>query len=259
MQQYPYPPTALSVSGFLAASNGSLTGSVQGPTILGSNGTHNCGGVGPVTGTITGQNVTFSINPGGTVFNFTGVISSDNTSMSGDYQALSGACYVPEATTGTWTAVLVPPMNGSFTGSLSNSAYMSLLTGVSPPAPIAVSGTFAQSTNAGASNASLTGTITAVGYPCFTTATVTGTVSGESVILSVFGYDGSQIGVLGTASGPATAAPGSSGLTLDTVGTTGPLTLGKTSATTTVGPCPPLNGGSGNTIGDSTDVAFTFQ
>ena len=258
VQNYPAPQTLLSVSGFLVESSSGLTGSVQGPTIISPNGKRDCGGVGPVVGTITGQSVTFSLSPGGTVFDFTGSISSDNTTMSGSYQALGGACFT-KPTSGSWSASLIPPLNGTFAGTLSNSEYMTLLTGVSPPAPIAVSGTFAQTENFGASNATLTGTINAVGYPCFQSVSVSGTISGQNVILSVFGYGGTQIGVLGTSSGPAVAASGPDGITLSTVGTNGTLTLGKVSATTSVGPCPPLNGGSGTKVGDTTVVSFSFQ
>lgn len=250
VQNYPTPQTQLSASGFIVESSSALTGSVQGPTTLSSNGTHNCGGVGPLTGTISGQDVTFSLNPGGTTFTFTGTISSDNTSMSGSYEAAGVGCYVQPGTTGTWTASLIPPLNGNFTGALTNSTYMSLLTGQTPPPPISVSGTINQSTNAGASNASLTGTISAVGYPCFVTASLTGTVSGQSVNLSVFGYNGEQIGTLTS----AVAAPGSSGPTIN-----GTLTLGETTATTVVGPCPPLNTGSQTFITDSTLAALAIQ
>jgi hypothetical protein len=243
-QNYPTPPTPLSASGFVVESNNVLTGSVNGPTIISPNGKHDCGGVGPLTGTMSGQNVTFSLSSGGSVFNFTGVISG--TSMSGTYQGPGGACYT-EPTSGTWTAFLVPPLSGNFSGTLSDSEYMSLLTGVSPPLPIATSGALTQSGNFGASNATLTGTITAQGYPCFQTVSVSGTISGQTVALSIFGYEGLQVGVM-------TGSYDPTGLSL-----TGEMILGKTSATETVGPCPPLNGGSGTKIGDSSQVAFTFQ
>jgi len=218
------------------------------------NGNRDCGGVGPLTGTVDGQSVTFSLNPGGTSFTFTGAISSDNTTMSGSYQALPGDCFTT-ISTGTWTAALVPALNGTFSGTLSNSQYMSLVTGVNPPDPVAVTGTLTQSANAGASNATLTGTITASGYPCFTTASLTGTISGQSVILSIFGFDGTEIGEFGVSSAPASASGGTSGgMEVD-----GTFTLGKSSATTTVGPCPPLNGGSGTKIGDSSVAVLTLQ
>ncbi len=131
---------------------------------------------------------------------------------------------------------------------------MSLVTGLNPPPPIVVSGVLSQNSNFGASNATLTGTITAQNYPCFTTASLTGTISGQNVVLSIFGFDGTEIGELGTSALPAQASSSGSGRTVG-----GTLTLGKSSATTTVGPCPSLNGGSGSKIGDSTVASLTLQ
>jgi hypothetical protein len=137
---------------------------------------------------------------------------------------------------------------------------MSLLTGVNPPAPIAVSGTFTQSANAGASNATLTGTITAIGYPCFTTVSLSGTISGQSVYLNVFDYSGVQIGTLGVpgvagiAGTPATVVPSSNVLSLTGSGQAG-LSLGSSG----VPPCPALNGNGTNVTTDTTSVAFTLQ
>jgi hypothetical protein len=195
VKNYPYQQEQLSVSGFLQQSSGSLTGSVQVPTITSLGGTVTCGGVGPVTGSINGQNVTFALNAGGATFNFTGTVSSNPTSMSGSYEALGGACY-PYATSGTWTASLIPALNGSFKGTL-DSNYMAALTGANSPVPVTVSGSFTQSPNSGGSSATLTGTITAVGYPCFTTASLTGTISGQNIYLSMYSYNGSPIGTLG--------------------------------------------------------------
>lgn len=259
-QNYPAPSTQLSASGFLMEGNNALSGSVQGPVVISSNQSHNCGGVGAVTGTISGQNVTFSLNPGGTVFNFTGTISSDNTSMSGTYAAVGGACFVQASTSGTFTASLVPPLNGSFSGTLANSVYMAELTGANPPAPIAVSGSFTQSSNAGASNASISGTITAIGYPCFSTASVTGSISGQSVYLDVFNYNGEQIGTIGipgiagTAGTPATVVVDSGGVSLTGTGSAqSGLSLGASGTP----PCPAI--GLFNVTSDTADVDFTLQ
>jgi len=256
-QEEPSPPVVLSVSGFFLQTANSLSANVSVPPNPNSpNGT--CGGVGSLTGTVSGQNVTLAINEGGSTLNLTGSIASNNQSMEGIFSAFGGGCFT-RPSSGTWTAVSIPPLNGSFTGTLSNSSYMTLLNGVIPPVPIKVTGTMVQSANNGGANATLTGTINATGYPCFTTVSVSGTISGENVILNVFGYDGSQIGSLGTPGSPAIASLGSPGALLSTVGTSGTLVLGKQSATTTVGPCPPLNVGGTTEIGDTTDVAFTFQ
>jgi hypothetical protein len=191
----PFQVEQLSVSGFLQQSSGTLTGSVQGPTTTSSGNAVTCGGTGLLTGSITNQSVSFTLNAGGTAISFTGVIASGQTSMSGSYQALGGACY-PDPTSGTWTASLIPPLNGTFTGTI-DSQYMGILGGSTATVPVSVSGSFAQTTNAGSSTATLTGTITAVGYPCFTTASLAGTISGQNIYLSVYGYNGLQIGTIG--------------------------------------------------------------
>jgi len=252
LQNYPPPSTPLSVSGFFLESDNTLSGSLQGPTIIDPSGTVSCAGVGQVIGTISSQQIAFSLNIGGTVFNFTGTVSSDNTTMSGNYQALNGPCFT-KPTTGTWSASLIPPLTGTFTGTLSDSQYMQTLTGSNPAAPIAVSGTLTQTPNVGGNIASLSGTITAVGYPCFATASMTGTISGNTVLLSLYGYNGNLIGSIGLAS-PAVVTAASTGLSL-TTGVNG-LSLGPVNSDIlTLGPCPIIQG---NTDDEAT-VAFTFQ
>jgi hypothetical protein len=239
VQEYPAPVTPLSVSGFLTQSNQTLAGSVEGPTITKTSGTV-CGGTAQITGTVNGQTVAFTENLGGTTYNFTGTLSSDNQSMAGVYVGQGGACFA-QPTTGTWSALLIPPLDGNFTGTLSGSSYMALLTGITPVAPITVSGSITQSSNAGGSNASLTGTITATGYPCFSTVSLSGTISGQNVYLNVFEYNGEPVGFLGVPSSPATAVPNAKGgvsLVDNNVGNG--LQLGIYNGTSTVGPCPPL-------------------
>jgi hypothetical protein len=167
---------------------------------------------------------------------------------------------VQASTSGTFTASLVPPLNGSFTGTLANSLYMAELTGVAPPAPIAVSGSFTQSANAGASNASISGTITAIGYPCFSTASVTGTISGQNVYLDVFDYNGQQIGtiglpgIVGTPGTPATLVVNSGSVSLTGTGSAqSGLSLGASGTP----PCPAI--GLSNITSDTADVDFTLQ
>lgn len=231
LQQYPAASAgALSASGFLVQSKNTLTGSVQGPDAN----SNTCSGVGVLAGTVSGQNVTFTENLGGTVYTFTGAIATDNQSMSGDYQALGGACFT-SPTTGTWNALLIPPVNGNFTGTFSNSEYMIQFTGLNDPPPVAVSGSLSQSAmSEGISSATVTGTITAIGYPCFSTATLVGTVSGQNVLLAIYSYAGEQIGTLG----PLVVTSGSSSPTL--TGGAGSLTLGVTTKFVSSGPCPPI-------------------
>lgn len=248
-QNYPIQqtPAPIPIPGFLVETKNSLTGSLEVP-VLGLN--SNCSGVSAVTGTVSGQNITIAINNGGNVLNLTGALGADNSSMTGTYQALGGACFTAP-TTGTWIATLIPSITGSFTGKLTGSTYMAALTGM-PASPIAVSGTMTQSANFGASNATLTGTITATGYPCFTTASFSGTISGQSVTLTIFGYNGDPIG---TANNWLVTSPsGSSGLMVS-----GILSLGSGTGPTTVGPCPPIGSGGNLQASDSTSAAITIQ
>jgi hypothetical protein len=220
-QQYPRPATTLSISGFLQESGSNVVGSVSVPT----DPSGNCGGVVPLTGNISGQDITFSVSQNGTVLTFTGTTSYSTGAMSGTYAGPGGSCFT-KPTSGTWSAFLVPSISGSFAGTLTGSMYMSNL---GDTKPIPVSGTFVQGLSNGASNASVTGTITATGYPCFYTATLVGTVSGQNLILAVYSYTGEQIGALGIYSAPATITSGSSGVSVS-----GDLSLGSGST----GPCP---------------------
>lgn len=258
-QNYPTstPSTVLSASGFLVETNDALSGSVQGPTISGS--TQSCGGAGPLTGTVNQTNVTFSLNPGGTVFNFTGVLSSDNASISGTYSGVGGACLSQSSTSGTFSAQLIPPLNGSFTGTFNSMLYMPALTGTTNPVPVSVSGSLAQGPSAGGSVASVTGTITAVGYPCFTTASMTGTISGQNLYLSIYAYNGEQIGFVGnllSTSGAATWGLTSSGWEVTAPYPNG-FYLGTGTPITNQGPCPAVYSGTDTLEIDQGDVTLS--
>jgi hypothetical protein len=252
---FPLPRTTTGASGFLSQTSNSVAGSVQIPP---SSQNLKCGGVGVLSGAVDGQTVTLAINEGGTTINLSGTLSSDGKSMSGNFAGLNGGCYT-SPTSGTWTASLIPPITGSFTGTITNSLYMTLLTGANPPAPIAVSGMLTQVGGTGSSNASVTGTITAVDYPCFRTASVSGTISGQNVYLLVFGFDGQQIGEIGAPpSAPATVVVQSTGVSLvgANPGTSG-LALGGTSVTGSFGPCPAIVTTQGSVPYDQ--AAFTFS
>jgi hypothetical protein len=265
VQEWPRPETALGVSGFLKLTGSGVTGSVNVPP---SSQNGKCAGTAAVTGTISQSNVTLSLNEGGTVTNLTGTMSSDGKSMTGSYSGLGGGCFtVP--TTGTWTAVQVPPLTGNFTGQITQSFYMALLTGAQPPAPVTVSGSLSQGTNDGAaSNATLTGIINAESYPCFRTVSVTGTITGQNVYLTVYSYTGAPIGTIGlppsTAGGggaPATVVADASGVSLvgSGPGTSG-LALGElSSAQGAFGPCPALNSTAGPVPADSAAITLTLQ
>ena len=244
VQQQPRPPVTLFASGFLTQAKGTLSGSVVLPP---SSQTGRCAGTGLLTGTVNAQNLALEINEGGTSISLTGSLSPDGTTMTGTYAGSGGGCF-NAPTTGTWSAVQIPALTGSFTGSLTDSVYMSTLTGVNPPAPIMVSGSLTQGPNDGtASSSTLTGTISAQGYPCFRTVTVTGTITGQNVFLSVYNFNANLVGTIGLPTSPgapsAAAVVTSDATGLHLIGSqpgTSGLALGANSGGVTFGPCPPI-------------------
>jgi hypothetical protein len=245
VQQQPRPPANFLASGFLTQAKGTLSGSV---TVPPSSQTGRCAGVGLLTGTINAQNLALQINEGGTSIALTGSLSSDGTTMTGTYAGSGGGCF-NAPTTGTWSAVQIPTLTGSFTGMLTSSVYMAALAGTTAEqvAPVMVSGNLTQGPNDGtASSSTLTGTISAQGYPCFRTVSVTGTITGQNVLLSVYNFNASLIGTIGLPSNPATVTSDSTGLHLIGSNSGSGLSLGANSGGVVFGPCPPilLNGSS---------------
>jgi len=191
-------------SGFLVQSGSNVTGSF----VLNSG----CQGVGPVSGTLSGQNLQFTVGTFGQDFSLTATLpsgGSSQTSMSGQFSTLQGGCVGFESS-GTWTAVRIPPLSGPFQGSFVALGQNAMT--------VNVNGSLAQGPNVGASNASLTGTLNATGSPSFCSyignATVTGLITGTSVTLNIYGPDGSLIGqVPGPPNPPATVTVDGSSLT----------------------------------------------
>lgn len=217
-------------SGFLLQQSNALSGSLVA--------TDACAGATPVTGAISGSNVTLNVNEFGGALNMTGSISADNASMSGSYLITEGSCHA--SASGTWVGVQVHPVRGAFHGTM---------TSATPPLAGSiydVSGTLTQGQNEGSSNTDLTGVLNAVNYPCFSTVNVRGTISGQNVLLSF--YDPLTGNKVGTVPGQL-----QSFATLSTDATS-------LSATTSTGygvsSCPglgPLTAG-----GDAGQIALTF-
>ena len=246
----PTPRETFGISGFLQQTGNAVSGSLAFPTS-----THGyCGGAAGVTGTASGNNVSFSVNEGGTVLNFAGTTFSSGAAMSGTYLGPGGGCF-ENPTIGTWTAIQVPALSGNFTGTFTNDSYMPLVNGSST---VQVSGTLTQTVNSGTSSASLTGTISAAGYPCFATANLTGTISGVNVNLAIFGYDGEQIGTIGTQTAPATVSTSSQGTTLVSNEPGGLVLQVNSSTSQPFGPCPAINNGSSLQTYDTADVTLNF-
>lgn len=187
-------------SGFLLQSGNSITGSL----IL--NAGNGCGGVGPVTGTVNGQNFQMDVNDFGGDLSLTGSLptsgsstaSSSAISMSGQFSTLANGCNFFSSSSGTWTAIQVAPISGSFHGTFVSTEGNGTLT---------VTGTLNQSANIGASNAQLSGTIAASSSgtpfcPYLTTATISGIISGTTITVNLYGPNGAQIGAI-----PAGGAP----------------------------------------------------
>ena len=263
VQEQPRPTATFTITGFIKQdSKGALTGSLLVPPSP-QKGT--CAGSASATGTLSSGTLLLDVNSGGNIITLNGNTSSDGQTIQGSYSGPGGGCY-NSPTNGTFTASQVPSITGSFTGQLTSSAYMAILTGVNPANPISVSGTLTQGANDGSVNvATVTGIINAQNYPCFATATVTGTVTGPNVYLFVFGFDGTQIGTIGLPGSPSSAgtpavvtvtsgavslvgsAPGTSGLALGR-GTGQPF-----------GPCPPLQTGSGAVPYDTAAITLNLQ
>jgi len=181
-------------SGFLVQNGNEVTGSV-----LVSN--FNCSGVGAVSGTVSGSDVSLVINPTGSEIDLTGTVGTGQTSMSGNYTILSTGCTgegdAPQ--TGTWTANQVTPLNGNFQGTFTSNRLDAFQ----------VTGQVSQGPNTGTTNAALTGNLSlAAGY-CFATASVSGVASGTSVVMNLLDSNGNQIGeVQGTSTPDGTSVTG---------------------------------------------------
>jgi hypothetical protein len=213
--------------GFLLQKNGNITGQIEFAIVLpstngGANTTCNSG-VAPVTGTISGQtvNLTASIGAldgsgaattqtltlsGGTLGSNDTVLQNGTYTLSAGYALLQGTltpCGGGSPDVGTWSATLVPPLSGGFQG-----FFHSTLGSGFVNQNIPVSGTFTQGPNIGAASATITGTLLFQDpvsllndYPCLATASVNGTISGNTVLLQIFSTGGTQVGQIGQTPG----------------------------------------------------------
>jgi hypothetical protein len=195
--------------GFLSEKNGSLTGTVAYfvslPSQTGGPATVCSTGSAPITGTISGQNVSLTAVAGTQTFTFTGTLSPDGLTLTGTYDSTAGTT-VGGAACGTaqtglqWNAISVQPLSGTIQGSFHSTGGTAGLSDQNFP----VSMTLVQGGNGGTSNASVTGNVSFIdpttlvsNYPCFATAAVSGQISGTSVVLQMVGSDGSSLGQIG--------------------------------------------------------------
>jgi hypothetical protein len=201
------------MGGFLLQNNNSATGQTVYSITPSATQTPCNSGSAPVTVTISGQNVTITEVAGTQTFTLTGTLSSDGSTMMGTYTSTAGTAangsvcgYVETGL--PWSAVSVPPLTGSIQGSFHSTEVGTDLTNQD----FAVTGSFTQGQNIGASNATITGTLSFINpttllsdYPCFPQASVNGQISGNTVILQIIGTNGSILGQIG---GPAVSATG---------------------------------------------------
>jgi hypothetical protein len=199
--------------GFLLQTNGSVTGqavySVSNFSQTGSVQVCNSGSATITAATFSGNTVNLTYVAGSQTFTLTnGILSTDGSTMSGTYTATQGTafdgttvCGIGTSASGAlpWTASLVPSLTGSITGS-----FHSMGSVATNGQDFLVSGYLNQGENIGASNATVTGSLSFIDpttglsdYPCFTTASIDGTIGGNYVILQLFGTNGSNIGQIG--------------------------------------------------------------
>ncbi len=163
-------------SGFLLQVGNNLSGGV----LLSSN----CTGVGSAQGQVNGSKVSLNITLATQTVSLTGDAVADGSSMSGDYSLLAAGCGTSEV--GTWTATKIKSLNGNFQGTFISNATAGLAYDVALK--------ITQGPNTGASNASLSGTITSAKAPCFSSLSVSGLVSGTAAVFNLVASDGSAVG-----------------------------------------------------------------
>jgi hypothetical protein len=194
---------AISQSGSLLQAQESISGSL----IFNDSA---CSGVGGVQGSLTGNNVSLTVNPTGAQITLTGSVGSATDTSCGTGQSCMGGTYTTLSTgctdgktvpsTGTWTAVAVSPFSGSVTGAFASNKGVTTAT---------VTGTVTQGSNSGSSSTPLTGSLTFGGGFCYPSANIVGSISGTSVVMNLADSTGVQIGqVYGTASTDGTTFSG---------------------------------------------------
>jgi len=190
--------------GFLLQSNGAVTGGAVysialPPSQTGATATVCDSGSASVTGTIDGQNVTLTATAGAQTFSLTGTLSSDQSTMTGTYKSTDGqGCGTAQGGL-QWRAVAVPSVTGVVQGSFHSTGSGAVT--ILKDQDFSVTGSLVQGTNIGASAATVTGTLTFQAYPCMSTASVNGQISGNSLILQIITPDGLNAGQIGTQPG----------------------------------------------------------
>ena len=174
------PTFARTQSGFLIQSGATLAGGLT----LSSNLLGNCAAAGPAQGNMSGSTVAITVNETGQTVNLTGTAASDGSSVTGNYSIYANGCGLSEV--GTWAATKVKTLTGNIQATFTSSAQSNLV--------YQFSGSIAQGPNTGTSTANLTGNMTSSNAPCVSTASISGLISGTSVLLNPFASDGTALG-----------------------------------------------------------------
>lgn len=250
--------------GFLLQKNDAVTGQVAYSVYLpGTSPTLCNGGTATITGKISGQTVTLTAEAGSTqTFTFTGgTLSSDGTTITGGTYAMSyvspngQGCGTAQSAL-SWSARSVPPLTGSITGAF-HSAF-----GSQNAQDYPLTGFLTQGENIGASNATVTGTLSFIDpatsltdYPCIAdgSVSVNGEISGDSVILQLIGTSGLPVGQIG-----GSISSGVNTVTFDSTSSGNVLHSALTPAYAIFSkPC--FGGGSLNTPGDSGSICLALS
>jgi hypothetical protein len=197
--------------GFLLQNNQSLSGQVTyaiylPPASSGAAPTLCNSGTAPVTGNINGGTVTLTAVAGPQTFTLSGTLSTSGTTLMGTYSSSANKGCGTAQSGVQWSAVSVPSLTGTIQGFFhSGSAGSSDPTLKNQLFP--VTGTLTQGQNIGASNATVTGTLNFTGYPCLSSVSVNGQVSGSSAVLQLIGSNGLSAGQIGAPTGFSNPGP----------------------------------------------------
>jgi hypothetical protein len=198
--------------GFLQQNGSSISGqAVYTITLPAQNGNPTCdSGTATIAGKISGQTAALTAVAGSVTYALTGTISSSGsgpaTITGGTYTATPapGSPCGTASDTGTLAGTSVPPLTGAFKGFFHSVRSSTGFGNQDFP----LTGTLLQGENTGAASATVTGTLvfqdpkTLVNdYPCLSTASVTGTISGSTVLLQIYSAGGTAVGQIGQTPG----------------------------------------------------------
>jgi hypothetical protein len=179
-------------SGFIVQSGENLTGNFL------LNGSTVCPGVGSAQGQINGSNVSITVSQISQTVNLTGILGSGG-SLSGTYSILASPCGINQV--GTLTAMQVKTLAGMLQGTFTSNKTSGLV--------YQGSGKVTQASNTGASAADLSGSMTSSDAPCFSELSMSGSISGTSVVFNLLSTEGLALGQFhGTTTADATQITG---------------------------------------------------